>query len=180
MAATPLFTTLGVLKAKLRMTNLPATGDVNAILDQAVSDTRLDFYRRLGVSRVAILVALSSTSTPTTEDEVLRSLAESVEAKSVRFNLMCVLPYAWKDQSGNINSQWNEEAPFRDMSGEEVRTEKARLAEQIEESFQVLAAEDVIGDESDMRVFDGTPTTGPPAPLDSIRRTTSTRLTDED
>ena len=118
-------------------------------------------------------MAFASTPTPTTDDQVLRLLAESTELKLIRFNLIGILPYSWQDAGGDVQQQWNEEAPFRDMDGDETIAVRARLLEQIEQAYKMLSGEDSVGDDIQLRVFDGTPTKVAPAPLDSVRRFTT-------
>lgn len=177
----PLFVAdLATLKQLLRLTGVPASAtDTLAILDEAILRARLAFYRRLGEQRVGVLAALTFEPNPTTSDEVIRALANTVEVKLVYQELLRRLPNAWMDASGDINRRWNEEAPFRERTSFDAKEEILRLHNEIEEDMQMLAAEEAVGEESDLRAYDGTPTFIPPRPGGSLRNPTTTR-TNED
>lgn len=155
----PLFVAdLATLKALLRMTEVPSDStDALAILNEGILKARLKFYRRLGTARVGQLLSISFVENPTTEDEVLRALANTVEVKLVLCHLLVRLPHVWMDASGAIDKQWNEEAPVREQAPVELADRLSACQNEIEEDMQVLAGEDQIGDEDLIQTFDGTP-----------------------
>ncbi len=168
----PLFVAdLDTLKAKLRLSGVPPQAtDTLAILDEAILRARLAFLRRLGPQRVGVLLALSFNENPLTEEEVLRALANTTETKQVYVELLRKLPNQFMDASGDANRRWNEEAPFRERGPTEMQSEVQRLLDEIEEDMEMLAGEEVLGEESQFKTFDGTPNCTPPRPGDSIRR----------
>src|SRR6185436_20608698 len=143
----PLFVAdLATLKERLRLSGVPAAAsDTHGIIDECVLRARLAFYRRLGESRVTELLAISYTVDPTTENGVLRALANSVEVDLVRCELMQRLPMAFMDASGDINKRWNEEAPFRERSPLDPGSLLKSLKNRLEEDFQMLAEEEDLG-----------------------------------
>lgn len=167
----PLFVAnLDTLKARLRLTGVPVGAtDTHAILDESILRARLSFYRRLGEQRVTALLAISYVANPTSTDQVLRALANSVEIKLVNVELLRRLPQAWMDASGDINKRWNEEAPFREKGPSDHEREVKRLLDEIEEDMEMLAQEEGLAEESTVKTWDGTPDFYPPSPGDSLR-----------
>lgn len=168
----PLFVAdLVTLKAKLRLSGVPSSAtDTLAILDEAILKSRLAFHRRLGQQRVGVLLAISFNENPSSEDEILRALANTTETQQVYAELLRRLPNQFMDSSGDANRRWNEEAPFRERSNSDFHKELQRLLDDIEENMELLAGEESIGEESQFKTFDGTPDCTPPRPGDSIRR----------
>ncbi len=167
----PLFVAdLATLKATLRLSGVPSGNtDTLAILDEAILRARLAFYRRLGQQRVGVLLATAFSANPTTEDQVLRALANTTETKQVYVELLRKLPNQWMDASGDANRRWNEEAPFRERGPTEGQQEIQRLLDEIEEDMEMLAGEEDLGEEASFKTFNGTPLCTPPRPGDSIR-----------
>lgn len=159
---------LATLKEKLRLSKLPTDSAANALLDEAILSARLDFYRRLGKARVDFLLAITFTDDPSSEEEVLRALANAVEVKLVRVRLMRTLPVMFADSSGTANKAFNEEAPFREGGISSTDKEIKRIESEIEEDFQMLAAEETQGAEANWRVFDGSPENTPPRPGETV------------
>lgn len=158
------------LKAALRLTGVPSSStDTLAIIDESVMKARLSFYRRLGVTRVGQLAGITYNANPTTEDEVLRALANVVETKLVYVELLRKLPNQFMDASGTANRVWNEEAPFRERGATSAEKEVQRLLDEIEEDMQMLEGSEDLADETSIKTFDGTPLCRPPRPGDSIR-----------
>jgi hypothetical protein len=156
--ASPLFVAdEATLKAALRLSAVPASAlDTEAIIDEAILRARLRFYRDLGVVRTNVLVALPYTETPTTEDGVIRALANTVEVKMVKCQLLRDLPNTFMDASGDVNSRWNEEAPTRERGSFELNDELARCEQEIVADLVDLAAPNTL-DCDEVRVIDGTP-----------------------
>lgn len=146
------------IKARLRLSSVPASStDTLAIVDDAIADARLEFYRRLGRSRIAKILQTAETASPDTDDEVVRSLAAKTEVRLVRVRLLRDLPSAFMDASGDINKRWNEEAPFRERPTSDREREIRRLLEEIEEDMQILSRSEDPGSELTIFSFDGTP-----------------------
>lgn len=156
--AVPLFIVdEATLKMKLRLSAVPSSAtDTEAIFDEAILRARVRFYRELGVARTNAIVALVFTETPTTEDEVIRALANTVEVKMVYCALLSLLPNTFMDASGDVNHRWNEEAPTRERGSFELSDELRRCEGEIANGLQELADPD-LGDCDIVQVFDGTP-----------------------
>lgn len=182
MANNPVFVAdLATLKTRLRLSGVPlAATDTLGIIDDAVLRARMRFYRRLGAKRVADIVSLTYQEDPTTDDQILRALANSVEVNIVRFELMQTLPTTFMDASGDANKKWNEEALFRERGPTERQKELTRLENQIEEDMQMLALEEELAAESGIQTYDGSNTIDPPSPGDSIRLLKRKHFTPQD
>jgi hypothetical protein len=156
--AAPLFVASeAALKSALRLSAVPASAlDTEAIIDEAILRARLRFYRDLGATRTNELVALPYTDQPTTEDQVLRALANTVEVKMVKCQLLRDLPNTFMDASGDVNSRWNEEAPTRERGGFDLEEELSRCENEIVAALVDLAAPNTL-DCDEVQVFDGTP-----------------------
>jgi len=145
------------LKAKLRLSAVPASAlDTEAIIDEAILRARVRFYRELGTARTNAIVALTFTETPTTEDEVIRALANTVEVKMVYCELLRLLPNTFMDASGDVNQRWNEEAPTRERGSFEISNELRHCEGEIANGLQELADPD-IGECDIVQSYDGTP-----------------------
>lgn len=166
----PLFVAdLATLKSKLRLTKLPTDSAANALLDEQILATRTAFYRRLGAARVGQILAIPFVINPTTENGVKRAIANTVEVKMVRVRLMRTLPVLFQDSSGDANTAWNTEAPYREAGLSSLDREIKRLEDEIEEDMQVLDGEEEQGAEKNWRVYDGVRECPAPRPGDSLR-----------
>lgn len=171
------------IKARLRLTSVPASAtDTAAIIDEAISNARLAFYRRLGRIPVQNLLGIAESATPSTDDEVLRTLASLTEVKLVRVFLLRELPNAFMDASGDVNKRWNEEAAFRERPRSDREREIARLNEDIEQAMQELErdGDESPGDTRSVLTFDGTPENPECIPLPGDSLFPRTRFTAED
>lgn len=151
----PLFLTdLDAMKQELRLSGVPAIGeDANVILENALLEVRTGFYRRLGITRVGQLVAFTANDTaPTTESEILRSIARTVEVKWTFVVLMDRLPTLWMDDSGGAWMQFNEQGTFRKMSLADRADARKRMLTDIEQSMVILAGDQTLGEESGVNV----------------------------
>lgn len=138
---TPLFhTTLDELKSYLRLSGVKDPSDSHSIIERAVGDVRSGFYRELGVSTVASLLALTPEDPVTTEEGVLYDVAKSTEVKWARYFLLEALPHAFMDSFGRSQARWNEESPFQDSDQFERAQERTRLMLEIRENLELLKA----------------------------------------
>lgn len=178
----PLFVaTLAELLERLRLDGVPAAkASTHAIIDSAVLRARATFYRRLGESRVTTLLSIPFVLNPTTEDGVLRALANQVEVDLVFCELMQRLPVAFMDSSGDVNKRWNEEAPVRERGSLDVSSQIKSLKNRIEEDFQMLAGEEGLATEVHLKSFTIEPVETPPRPGDSLRIPSTTVALSED
>jgi len=166
---------LDTLKSKLRLTGLAADSAAEEILDEAILDARASFYRRLDRTVVTALLAIPFNENPTSEADVKRAIANLVEVKLVKIQLMRNLPVLFQDSSGTAQRVWNEEAPFREAGLSSLESEIKRLEAEIEESFQILDGEEEQGAEQNWRIYDGVRETAAPRPGDSVRRNPNVR-----
>lgn len=155
---------LDTLKAKLRLECLPDRSSANPILDDGVLWARLQIFRRLGLARSTALKALTYNENPTTDDEVLRALANQVECKLVKVYLIRHLPVRFADSNGDALAEWNSEALFRELGPGSIEDMVMRIETQCEEDFQLLEGEESLGTETTLRTFDGSREDGCPAP----------------
>lgn len=144
-----------LLKSKLRLSCIPDSAlDTQSIFADAVLNARLRMYQDLGVARIDSLLETNYTTTPSTEDEILRVLAASVECSIVRCILLRTLPNTFMDDSGDVNSRWNEEAPTRERGSFDLDTELARCENEVVEGLISLAAPNTLNC-NEVQVFDG-------------------------
>lgn len=168
------------IRSRLRLSSVPTSSeDTLAIVADSIARARLSIYRRIGRQRVAHVLLTAEVASPDTDDEVVRSVATGLELKLVERDLLRRLPSAFMDASGDLNRRWNEEAPFRERPRSDQQRELQRLSDEIEEDFQIVAGEESTGDERGILSYDGTPTTEPPLPGDSLLGT-QTRPAAED
>jgi len=153
VATAPLFIAdLATLTSKLRLSGVPAAADASDIINEAILVTRQKFYRELGVSRIAILVALAFTETPATENQILRAVANSTEVLMIRCELMRTMPMMFMDGNADQNQIMQDEALFRDTTSSQL--EQARLACELEiqQNMDLLAGTEEIASETTIRV----------------------------
>lgn len=167
----PLFLTdVAAMQQELKLRGIPATGDdALVVLADAILQARLHFYRRLGITRVGQIVAFTEEyDDPTTNDELLRALAKTVEVKLTWCFLSDRLPQNWMDDSGGAWQQYNEQGTFRKMSLRERNEQRERFMLEIEEAMAVLEGDVALGDSGEPRVTTFSPEC-PPRLLDSIQ-----------
>lgn len=163
------------LLKKLRLSAIaadPIPQDVIDIVDEAIINARMSFIERLSIPRIDKIVADggSYTTTPSTNQAFLLTLAASTEVKLVRCELLYTLPQAYMDASGDLSKRWNVEAPFREMDVRDVEAARLVLDAQIEKAMEFLAGEDIVVAESLANVWNGTPIDPTPRLGDSLQR----------
>ena len=152
MATAPLFIAdLATLKKLVRLSGINKKEDIETMLDSTIRTVRAGFYRKLGLTRITELVALSYTETPTTADHYMRSVANDTEVLWVRTELMKVMPMLFQDASGGADQSWNEEATFRDMGSFDISREINRNTNEIETNIEFLASRQSATNESPAR-----------------------------
>lgn len=152
MAISPLFVaSTTILKQRLRLSGVKESGEY--LIEDALEWSRATFYRRLGVSRVATLVSYSYAENPTSENGILRTIANQVEIKIVRQQLLRTMTTLQRDGGAQAMELWNAEGIFRGKSPDEIQAEIKRLDTEIEDAFDLLTGEDeTVGDETSIRV----------------------------
>lgn len=136
---TPLFlVSIESLKARLRLSGMSEDKDIADLLDEAISAARFRFYRDLGLDCVTALLALTREQNPTTEDGLIRDLAELTEARLVRKELMGIAPLLFVDKSGNALSVWNEEGFTRGADPTDLGQVREVLESSIRDAMDIL------------------------------------------
>lgn len=156
MAASPLYVAdMDTLKAQLRLTAVDSSDDSQAILDRGVRAARTQIYARLGSTVANAWTAVGYSENPTTEQGVLREVANLLEIELVFVHLLDNLPHFFMDDSGGTQHEWNETGAFRGYSAEERTELRRRKKDQIEEYFELLSGEDDLGDDSGINIHVG-------------------------
>lgn len=163
------------LLKKLRLSAIaadPIPQDVIDIVDEAIINARMSFIERLSIPRIDKIVADggSYTTTPSTNQAFLLTLAASTEVKLVRCELLYTLPQAYMDASGDVLKRWNVEAPFREMDVRDVEAARLALDAQIEKAMEFLEGQDAVAAESLVNTWNGTPLDPTPRLGDSLQR----------
>lgn len=152
MAVAPLFVaSMDAVRARLRLSGVADASDAMDAIDEAVRVVRTNIYARLGLTRVGELVGYSSTDTPTTENEILRTVAEGMEVKWVRYELLGTLPVLFMDGSGQREQAWNDEGAFRPGGPAGAEGERRRLMAEIDRALDLLSGTSTIGGQTTVR-----------------------------
>ena len=152
------------LRSQLRLSGVPASGDADAMISNAIMEVRGGFIRRLGLTRIDVLVAMAFSSTPTTDDESLRLVANVTEVKWVKSVLMRTLTSMFLDGSGGALQDYHNEAPFRSSGPFERDREIKRLLGEVEENLQLLEASETLASETEGHISIIEPAETPPLP----------------
>lgn len=163
MAVAALFApSMTAIKTALRLEGA-ATASALAVIDQAVRDVRIEIYRRLSATRVTAILLTADTDAPTTDAQIVRCLATSVEIKWVRLLLLRRLPTVFIDSSGMKQQAWNDEAGFR-AATTNLQKEIERLEAEIDADLEALSGDVDIDDKSAFNVSCLGPDTTPDLP----------------
>lgn len=166
MALAPLFVVdFTTMKANLRLTG-SGSGDAEELIDEGIRFVRVNFWKRLGQTRITQILATVYTETPATEDEYVRMAANSAEIVWVRLHLLKTMPTLFMDSS-KLLEQWNEEAAFR--QGGPSRKQVEKLERELEEFIDILINGANINDPR-FRFDVIEPDKAPPRPGDSLYR----------
>lgn len=167
MATSPLFlqdmpTLLGLLK----LSQLEEEGSSLLIVEEAVRDVTVEFYRRLGHARIAEIQGIAIIDPPVTNDQYLALLARVTERKYVKCKLLAELPVLFANP-GTEHSEYNEDAPYVEASGPQLKEQIDTIKAEIEENMELLAEEEVATSEGSITVSTLGPTVVPPLPGDT-------------
>lgn len=153
MATNPVFNAdLAAVKAALRLSGTVEGTDAHSMLEQALLTVRTGFYSRLGTARMAALLAISPVEMPTTNDQVLRRIADHCEIEWVRMHLLDRLPVTFMDNSGGDLEFINQEGTFRSIGPDRLDRLRGRLATQVEEWLALLSGDVEIGNAPNVQV----------------------------
>lgn len=140
MAVAPLFnSSISALKSACRLSG-SSQPDSLKIIDDAVKRVWNGFYAKLGAARVAAIVAVTPTDTPTTDDQLSRSRAEQAEVLWVKALLLNDLPVTFVDSGGAVRETWNEDAITRNPSDSERRKLVEAYMAEVTELLDLIAA----------------------------------------
>jgi len=87
------------------------------LIDQAMSEVRIGFYRAITSARAATIAGYTLVDNPTSDEEVLRATGANTEANWLTWILAQRLPYLFLDNRASTQDAWNEEQLTRDASG---------------------------------------------------------------
>lgn len=153
MATAPLFVAdLATLKPKLRLSGVPTTSDADDIINESILIARQKFYRELGIARVAELVALPFNENPTTEDQILRAVANSTEVLMVRCELMRIMPMMFMDGNADQNQIMQDESLFRETTSAQLEQMRLQCDLEIQQNMDLLAGDEEISSEGTIRI----------------------------
>lgn len=117
---------------QLRLSNVKQDTDVYSQIDAALEEANIEFYSRLGLPDVAVLVALPVASGAlTTNDQFRAALSVVTYRRYVRLILMRSLVMMFKDGSASLLKEWNSVGAFRNASqltlGRQIKSEQKAL-----------------------------------------------------
>jgi hypothetical protein len=155
------------LKSRVRL-SASVNPDTEAAIDTAITKARVVFFDNLGAARVAEIVALVPSDSPTTDDEIIRAKAEIAEALHVRMTLKRELPQFFIDAGAQALQRFNEEGMSRRDPMANVEKEIEVMAVEFQGLLDALGGSSP-DEESSIRVTTFEPDETPPRPYDSIR-----------
>ena len=136
------------LRARVKLSSVTPGTDIDATIDHSVFQVRLEFYRALGKPTVDDLLTTAHTETPSTEAEIRRALATSVEVSWVKMYLLRALNVLFMESSGSARRDWNEAPLLRQSGTETVRLEIERLERDVQYGLMILRGDVDLGSES--------------------------------
>jgi len=113
MAIEPLYIDKDLLISRLRMTETSDT-DTLTIIDQAIADSRQEFYRRLTLERALEIKAISTVENPITAEDNLRVIADNTDFYQVLSKLLCILPTMFIETAHAIQNTFKDVPITRD------------------------------------------------------------------
>lgn len=138
MAVAPMFIVdMTTLQTALKLDGIALAGSV-AEFNTAVQAVSVGFYRRLGATRIAQILAMAYTDSPVTDNDFTRLMANLTEIAWSRQKLLRVKPTLFADASGKAQQLFNDEGAFRPNSQKSIDTEIKRLSAEIEDGLIAL------------------------------------------
>lgn len=152
---------LSVLKRELRLSGVPDDVDADALINQALREVRVGFYRRLGASLISTYSSGQLPSDPSSDLDYKKYLAELTEIRWVKLMLLYKLPILFEDASAQEGEAWNTEGTFRKDSLRERERLRLQLQSQVESGLQALAGDVEFDNTAEWNVTDIGPDTQP-------------------
>lgn len=87
-----------------------------AMIDQAISEVRMGFFRSITSTRALAIAAYSLVDNPSSDEEILKATAANTEANWVVWLLAQRLPYLFMDNRSSVGDAFNEEQLTRDSA----------------------------------------------------------------
>ena len=115
LSVAPLFNTEEVLLNRIRMATT-VDSQTYAAIDTAIMDVRLGFFNKLTKDRALQIAGYADSTSPTTENEVLKANAAICEVYWVLHQLTALLPTMFLENLSNVRDNFNEEPLTRDSS----------------------------------------------------------------
>lgn len=153
----PMFLTdLEGLKKELRLTGIDDRQDIQAILQTATLQFRVEFTHRIGKTIADELEALPFTDPPVTQDDFRRAASRLLEIRWIWCKLVELLPTMLADGSGAAFQEFNDAGIWRQMEEDDRRRLLRACHNEIEELYQMVLPEESLGDDTTILAFDGT------------------------
>jgi len=127
-----LFSTNEDIKAKLRLSGMPTTGDGEEMFLRALLRASVTIRRALGIN-VVTLVGASSV--------LIQDHAKLVEYDLVLCELAKTMPYASLDGSAGMDNWFDKEAPFRHLDEDERSALIDRMCGRAEDDLAEIAGD---------------------------------------
>lgn len=156
----PLFSTLVEVQAAMRLSGVSAdtSADTDDLIDLGVRKVRVGFRKTLGHPRIAAIQEYDQSTSPETNEEYMRELAEVTEIDWIRLELTFLLPMLFMDSSSDQREVYNEEAAFRKISTDEIRRLRSKLKSEIEMNLEILRGDVDIEKAKSFRIKSVSPT----------------------
>jgi hypothetical protein len=142
MAVTPLFSTREALLAKIRM-SATTDADTLAAIDTGISQTRIAFFNKLGLTRTLQIQAFTENENPITEEEGLRLLAATTEVYWVLYFLIPTMPAMLVENQYALKNTFDDQPITRDAQS--LSKYLTFLKSTIDKNLGILALPEVKG-----------------------------------
>jgi len=156
MAVLPLFNSdTATMQSELRLSGLKTGSDGERIFLRGMTAARIGLYMRLGTSVVSEMLAQSDTDNPTSLIQLRRKACSLAEVEWTRLEVLQTMPVIVADASGDAQQLFNDEGVWRGIDPDELEALLARIRDGLEELLELILAEDELGEDSSIRVYDG-------------------------
>ena len=137
MASDTLFISdVATLKKVLRISAI-SDADSLKLIELAIKKARTELYQYLGTSSITTILTYSSTDTPSTDDEIIRSVAEYLEIILTKRELLKHLK-STSFENSSASEQWNDSPFVRELSYSDITEELQMLENEIEYSVEQI------------------------------------------
>lgn len=153
MAVVPLYAEN--LESLLTTVRIEPADDANtlAAVNQAVTDVRLGFFRKIGKTRALEIAGFPLVDNPESDSEILRSQGESAEALWLTVLLVQRLPVLFMDNTA-VNDVFNDEPLTRD-SNSKMREYLKDIKGQLDDLLGEMAEPETVTDSTNKASLNG-------------------------